>query len=295
VESAFCWNGILIFMKNVLRGSERMRLGTMGWGLAGAMLVGGAGVSFAANVPASNDVVRSMLAHENEAELHRDHYVYTSVERSERTGGRLWTERVAETNAGKIRLLVAEDGQALSGERLAAERARMAEIAANPEGFRRRSQALKDDEKHAKEMLELLPKAFLFGSVRQEGEFLRIDFRPNPAYEPQSMEERVIHGMTGSLLVDPHGMRLRGIAGRLPEDVSIGFGLIATIKAGSHFDTTRQLVYGNEWKTQMLDTDVNGRAIFFKAIGKKEHAEHSDFKVLPHDMSVPDAVAMLEK
>lgn len=109
------------------------------------------------------------------------------------------------------------------------------------------------------------------------------------------MEERVIHGMTGSLLVDPHGMRLRGIAGRLPEDVSIGFGLIATIKAGSHFDTTRQLVYGNEWKTQMLDTDVNGRAIFFKAIGKKEHAEHSDFKVLPHDMSVPDAVAMLEK
>lgn len=266
-----------------------------GWGLAGAMLVGVTGVSFAANVPASRDVVQSMLAHENEAELHRDHYVYTSKERSERTGGHLWTERVAETNAGKIRLLVAEDGQTLSGERLSAERTRMAEIAANPDVFRRRSQALKDDEKHAKEMLELLPKAFLFGDAQSEGEFLRIDFRPNPEYEPQSMEERVLHGMTGSLLVDPRGMRLRGIAGRLPEDVNIGFGLIATIKAGSHFDTTRQLVYGNEWKTQTLDTDVVGRAIFFKAIGKKEHAEHSDFKLLPHEMSVPDAVAMLEK
>ena len=54
-------------------------------------------------------------------------------------------------------------------------------------------------------------------------------------------------------------------------------------------------MYGNEWKTQTLDTDVNGRAIFFKAIGKKEHAVHSDFTVLPHEMSVPDAVAMLEK
>jgi hypothetical protein len=266
-----------------------------GWVLAGAVLAGLPGLSFGANVPAPRDVVSSMLTHENEAELHRDHYVYLSYERSERTGGHLWTERVAETNAGKIRLLLAEDGQALSGDRLAAERARMADIAAHPDAFQRRSQALKDDEKHAKEMLGLLSKAFVFESARPEGEFLRIDFRPNPDYVPQSMEERVLHAMTGSLLVDPRVMRLRGIEGKLPEDVNIGFGLIATIKAGSSFDTTRELVYGSEWKTQTLNTDINGRAIFFKMIGKKEHAVHSDFTLLPHDMSVPDAVALLEK
>ena len=60
---------------------------------------------------------------------------YTSNERSERTGGHLWTERVAETSAGKVRLLLAEDGKPLSAERQKGERARMADIAAHPEEF----------------------------------------------------------------------------------------------------------------------------------------------------------------
>jgi len=242
----------------------------------------------------ARQIVDAMLQQERTAELHRNKYMYLSQERSERTGRHLWTERVVETSAGKMRMLIAEDGQPLSNERAAAERARLQEIVEHPAAFEKSSAALKNDEKHAKEMLDLLPKAFLFENARQEGEFVRIDFRPNPDYVTQSLEERVLHGMKGSLLVDPRVMRLRGIEGRLPEDVNIGFGLVATIKAGSNFDTTRQLVYGTEWKTQTLDTDINGRAIFFKMIGKKEHAVHSDFKVL-QELTVAEAVAMLEK
>jgi hypothetical protein len=243
---------------------------------------------------APHDLVAKMVANEDLAEQHRDHYRYLSKERSERTGGHLWTERVAETSAGKVRMLIAEDGQPLTGERLAAERARMAEIAAHPDAFQRREQALRNDEKHAKQMLELLPKAFLFDTPNVEGGFTRIHFRPNPEYAPQSLEERVLRAMTGTVTIDPAG-RLHELDGRLPEDVTIGFGLVATIKAGSNFATTRDHVGGNEWKTATLDTDIDGRAIFFKAIGKKEHAEHSEFKLLPMDMTVPQAVAMLEQ
>jgi len=242
----------------------------------------------------SSELITRMVANENLAEQHRDHYMYLSKERSERTGGHLWTERVAETTAGKVRLLLAEDDQPLTGERLAAERGRLAEIAAHPDVFQKREQALRNDERHAKQMLELLPKAFLFDAPVIESGFTRIHFKPNPAYTPQSMEERILHAMTGSVLIDP-AVRLHGIEGRLPEDVNIGFGLIATIKAGSNFATTRGRVGGNEWKTAVLDTDINGRAIFFKAIGKKEHAEHSDFKLLPYDLTVPQAVAALEQ
>lgn len=240
------------------------------------------------------ELVQKMVANEDVAEQHRGHYVYLSKERSERTGGHLWTERVAETTAGKVRLLLAEDGQPLKGDHLAAERARLAEIAAHPDEFEKREQALRNGERHAKQMLELLPKAFLFESPTKEGQFTRITFKPNPAYEPKSMEERVIHAMTGSVLVDP-AVRLHRIEGRLPEDVNIGFGLIATIKAGSNFSTTRDRVAGDEWKTAVLDTNITGRAIFFKTIGKQEHAEHSEFKVLPMDMTVPQAVALLER
>lgn len=278
--------------------SQWLRVGVLG--VAGAGLLG-SGLVLLPMVSADTVgappllMVERMVANENEAEKHRDNYLYLSQERSDRTGGHLWTERVAETTAGKVRMLIAEDGQALSGGRLTAESARLADIAAHPDDFAKRSQALKNDEAHAKQMLDLLPKAFVFGNVRPEGEFLRIDFKPNPAYTPQSLEERILHGMSGSLLVEQPGVRLHGIEARLPEDVSIGFGLLATIHAGSNFSTTRERVYGNEWKTAMLDTDINGKAIFFKAIAKKEHAEHRDFKVLPKDMTVAQAVELLEK
>jgi hypothetical protein len=240
------------------------------------------------------ELVAKMVANEDRAEQHRDHYLYLSKERSERTGGHLWTERVAETGAGKVRMLIAEDGQPLTGDRLAAERSRLAEIAAHPDVFARREQALRNDERHAKELLELLPKAFLFDPPSMEGGFTRIRFRPDPAYAPQSMEERVLHAMVGSVVIDP-AVRLHAVEGRLPEDVTIGFGLVATIKAGSNFATTRDHVGGEEWKTATLDTDIDGRAIFFKAIGKKEHAERNGYKLLPNDLSVPQAVAMLEQ
>ena len=249
----------------------------------------------AGSLPSSRQIVDTVVANENTAELHRGRYLYLSEERSERTGGHLWKEWVAETSVGKVRMLVAEDGQLLNGERVASENARLAEIAAHPDVFAKREEALKNDEKHAKQMLAILPKAFDFGAPKEEGGFLRIDFKPNPLYEPQSLEERVLHGMEGSILVDEEGMRLHGITGRLPGDVSIGYGLIATIHAGSNFSTTRDRVFGNEWKTASLDTDINGRAIFFKAIGKKEHAVHSTFKQLPDGITVAQAVGMLVK
>ncbi|MEO6803682.1 MAG: hypothetical protein ABI197_10630 [Granulicella sp.] len=241
-----------------------------------------------------HDMVAKMVANEDRAEQHREHYSYLSKERSERTGGHLWTERVAETNAGKVRMLIAVDGNPLTGEQQAAERARLAEIAAHPDAFARREQALRNDEKHAKEMLELLPKAFLFDPPVVEGGYTRIHFKPNPEYAPQSLEERVMRAMTGTVVIDPAG-RLHELEGRLPEDVAIGFGLIATVKAGSSFATTRDRVAGDEWKTATLDTDIDGRAIFFKTIGKKEHAERSGYVLLPHDLSVAQAVALVEK
>jgi hypothetical protein len=265
----------------------------------GLLAMSGSGQPQAADVLSMNasarQLVQRMLAVEDAEALRKGRYEYLSKERSERTGGRLWTERVVETSAGKLRRLIAEDDQALAGARAQAESARLAEIARDPESFRRRSEALKNDERHAKEMLGLLTKAFLFDGMRQEGEFVRIDFRPDPAYTPQSLEERVLHGMVGTFEVDVKSERLHRLEGRLPADLSIGYGLVATIKAGSNFSTRREPVPGNEWKTAVLDTDINGRAIFFKAIGKKEHAEHSDFVQIPMETTVTQAVALLER
>jgi hypothetical protein len=60
----------------------------------------------AAQAPLSvKDLVATMLAHEDDEEAHKGNYIYLSKERSERTGGHLWTERIAEIGAGKIRMV----------------------------------------------------------------------------------------------------------------------------------------------------------------------------------------------
>jgi hypothetical protein len=219
--------------------------------------------------------------------------MYLSEERSERTGGHVWTERVVETAMGKVRLLLAEDGKPLSAERQAAERAKLADVAAHPDAFQRREQAMKNDEQHAEQMLALLHKAFLFDEPRTEGSDLRIGFRPDPAYQPKTMEEKVLHAMSGAVLVDERTNQLHRIEGKIPADVSLGYGLLGTIHAGSSFSTEHEMAQGGEWKDALVNTAIEGKAMLFKEIGRNEHMVHSEFKRMSDNIDVAEAVALL--
>jgi hypothetical protein len=261
------------------------------------LLAVGAVQAQSADVGRSSDVARrivdTMLTHEGDPSEHRLKYMYLSEERSERTGGHLWTERVVETEKGKVRLLLAEDGKPLSAERQAAERAKLADIAAHPDEFQRREQAMKNDEQHAEQMLALLHKAFLFDDPRAEGNDLRIGFRPDPAYQPRTMEEKVLHAMSGVVLVDERTKQLHRIEGKIPADVSLGYGLLGTIHAGSSFNTEHEMAQGGEWKEALANTAIEGKAMLFKEIGRNEHVVHSDFKRMSDNINVADAVAVL--
>ena len=273
----------------------------MGVGRSAMVLVGllavGAVRAQSADVGRSSDVARrivdTMLTHEGDPAEHRLKYMYLSEERSERTGGHVWTERVVETPMGKVRLLLAEDGKPLSAERQAAERAKLADIAAHPDAFQKREQAMKNDEQHAEQMLALLHKAFLFDEPRPEGGDLRIGFRPDPAYQPKTMEEKVLHSMSGVVLVDERTKQLHRIEGKIPADVNLGYGLLGTIHAGSSFSTEHEMEQGGEWKDALVNTAIDGKAMLFKEIGRNEHVVHSEFKRMSDSINVADAVALL--
>ena len=261
------------------------------WGLAVVLLVGGCVESRAQD---SKQLIETLISHEAEAGKHRGHYEYMSEERSDRTGGHLWLERVAETTEGKLRYLQQEDGKPLTGSRLDAERARLAADAADPAAFHKREEARLDDEQHARQMLQILPRAFLFDPPKQEGGDIRIGFRPDPAFSPSSLEERVLHAMTGSVLIDGRMIRTREINGTMPQDVSIGFGILATIHAGSNFKTTREHAEGDDWKTESVHTDINGKALFLKTIARKQDMRRWGYKKIPDGLSVADAVKLVE-
>jgi len=254
-----------------------------------------AGAIRAESSDAARQIVNTMLQHEGDPAEHRLKYMYLSEERSERTGGHLWRERVVETAVGKVRLLLAEDGKPLSPERMAAEKARLADVAAHPEAFERREQSMTNDEEHAEQMLALLHRAFLFDEPQADGSDVRIAYRPDPAYQPKTMEEKVLHAMSGAVLVDEQTMQLHRIEGKIPADVSLGYGLLGTIHAGSSFCTEHEMEPGGEWKNALVNTAIEGKAMLFKEIGRNEHLVHSEFKRLPDNISVAEAVELLER
>ncbi len=279
---------------------KRIGVGLLGMGLALTPL--GFGVhADAGQEPADlarldgQGLVQMLVQHETEASKHRGFYTYISTEKSERTGGHEWTERVAETQWGKLQYLIAEDGKPLSPERQAAERAKMQDDADHPDAFRQREQAKAQDEQHARQMMQLLPKAFLFDAPQQEGEYIRVHYHPNPSYQPNGLEERVLHGMVGSVLIDSKMVRTREIEGKLPQDISLGFGFLAVIHAGSNFSTTREHVEGSDWKTESVHTDFNAKALFLKTIARQEEAHRTDYKQIPAGISVAEAVKIVEQ
>ena len=50
-----------------------------------------------------------------------------------------------------------------------------------------------------------------------------------------------------------------------------------------------------DWKLTLYDTHINGKVLCFKSIGRNAHAEHSHFVRVANDLTVAQAVALVEQ
>jgi len=238
------------------------------------------------------ELVQATIDNENAAVARHERYDYLSTERSGRTGGHVWTERVVETAPGRVRLLLAVDGKPLSADQMQKERARVQQIEAHPEIFIKHEQNTRGEEKRARDMMEVLPRDFLFENVRLENGVWHMSFRPNPDYTPNGIEERILHAMAGKLDIDAHDLRLMRMEFHLTQDVPIGFGLLADVHTGTTFLSDRQRIDGR-WHTMHVATQVRAKAVLFKTVDLNVDVYRSDFKLLDHELTVPEACQRL--
>jgi hypothetical protein len=237
-------------------------------------------------------VVKAMVENEEQARQHPTFFRYTSAERSARTGGHLWTEKVAETPDGLLRRLVAEDGKPLSPDRAAQEDRRIAALVADPSALLAANADRRADEARMLRLLNIAPQAFLFTADGMQDDCVRIAFRPNPAFTPSTYDERVVHGLAGIVLVRMPAERLCGIEGHLVDRVSFGYGLLGHIDQGSHFGVTRIPVTATVWKSSKIAVHVDGRILLLKSISRDEDATHSGAEPLPPNLSLAQAAAL---
>jgi hypothetical protein len=244
--------------------------------------------------PTPQSIIEQTIVNENAAAARHDHFEYLTYERSDRTGGHLWEERVIDTDAGRLRILLAEDGKPISAQRHQQEIARLNAIAANPAGFERGQSTLLTEEKRARNMLAALPRYFLFDNITLQNGIWRMNFRPNPASSPSGLEERVLHSMAGTLVIDAHDLRLIHMDFHLTQDVSMGFGLLANVHTGTNFVSDRQFVDGG-WHTLHIATQVHAKAMLFKTLNVNLDLARTDFVPLDRNLTIQQAVALLEK
>src|SRR3984957_9895528 len=238
-------------------------------------------------------IVHQMVEAETAARQKRQHFLYRREERSVRTKGHLWDELVVETPEGRMHRLVAVDGKPLSRSEQAVEDKRITYLVNHPADFRREAQGRKDDEARMADLLRELPKLFLLQTAGSDGDCTRITFAPNPQFQEASFQDRVVHAMSGVLLIHNADKRLCGIDAHLDHGVEFGFGLLGKVSDQSHFSVARQEVCPGQWKTTKVHVHVDGSILLMKSVSRDEDSSHFGFKLIPHDLTLPQAAALV--
>lgn len=239
-----------------------------------------------------SDIVMRMAANETHARAEQGLFSYSSAERSTRTDGHLWDENVVEIHDGVFRRLIAIDGRPLTPAESNAEEDRILNLVTHPEDFRRLNESRRDDEAHAIQLLQLLPKAFLISPTGEEDGCARFAFRPDPAFHPSSYEERVIHAMEGTVSVKEPEYRLCKLQATITQPVEFGYGFLGRLNSGGHFSLQRSSIDATNWKTIRISVHFDGKILFLKSLSQNLETTRTQIRLLPRQLTLTQAAQL---
>jgi hypothetical protein len=141
----------------------------------------------------------------------------------------------------------------------------------------------------------MLPDAFVFNYAGGDDILVRLSFRPNPNFQPPSLEARVFHDMEGEMWVDCKQERLAAFNGHLTQDVKFGLGLLGHLDKGGHFEVRQAEVVPGHWDMTTLSLDMTGKALLFARIGVRKKENHRDFHQVSDDLTLSQAADILNR
>ncbi len=210
------------------------------------------------------------------------------------------TKEEIETPQGGLTLTVAINGQPLTPDQRAKENQRLQDFANDPETRRKKRQSNKAEDQREQLMLTSLPDAFLYSYVGtvpgpNGGELVHLTFKPNPNFDPPNHETRVYQGMQGDLLIDAKAMRIAKIDGTLFKDVEFGWGILGRLYKGGRFVVEQRDVGEGRWAMVRETLEFNGKILLFKSLSISSTETATDFRPVPANLSVAQAIDFLHK
>ncbi len=250
-----------------------------------------AAASRTAAAQSADDIVRKVVHNELDADFN-DHtsWMYRDTYKSP---DKNIVKIVIETPQGNLSEIVENDGRPPTAEEHQNDLNHMQQIISDPALRARMKRAEQHDGDQAREMMNLLPNAFVWHVIDHANGEITLSFHPAPSFSPDSMSARVLAAMSGTMVVDERSMRLKKLAGHLDHDVTFGWGLLGRINAGGTFNIERQDVGYGSWQITQTHVHISGHALFFKTIGDQEDEITSDYHRTPEGVDLNKAGEML--
>jgi len=201
---------------------------------------------------------------------------------------------VIETPQGNLSEVIEEHGGPPSAQVHQDDLNHIQQMVTDPALRARMKKAEQHDGQQAREMLNLLPKAFIWKIVDRSNGDVKLTFTPDPNFSPDSMSGKVLAAMSGTLVVEESHMRLKDLSGRLDHDVTFAWGILGRINAGGTFRIIRADVGYGSWQITAMHVHISGHALFFKTIGDQEDEITSEYHRVPQDVNIGKAAEMLK-
>ena len=160
----------------------------------------------------ANDLARRVIT--NELTFQDDHTNWMYRLEKEQSGKKQ-VEEIIETKEGSLSRLLSIDDRPLSAKQQEEENKRVQELMTSRSAKRKLQRELEDATLQGRRLFKMLPDAFVFSYAGDDGNLVKLSFRPNPNFRPPSMEARVFHDMEGEMWVDCKQERLAAFSGHL--------------------------------------------------------------------------------
>jgi hypothetical protein len=239
----------------------------------------------------ANDLVRQVVANELEASK-QDHTHWMYQVETQKNGTKQVSETI-ETKQGDLTRVVARNGQPLSDQQKREEDQRIEKFLHDPEEQKKQQQNENEDTRKTEQLFKLLPEALNFSYAERNGNTVKLNFEPNPAFHPPTHEARAFHEIEGQMTIDERQKRFVEINGHLKNPVH--FGILAHLDAGGTFDVRQEEEGPNHWQITLLKVNMKGKALFFKTISVQQDEVRSHFHQVPDTLTLAQAKDILQK
>jgi hypothetical protein len=207
-----------------------------------------------------------------------------------------------ETPEGSVGRNLQSDGRPLTPAEDAAERQRLNVLLASPDAFARHIQREQENKQTGVQLLKLMPDAMLWSYAPGQPQFpnqlsgdpvlVVLDFKPDPAWSPPTMEAEPLTGLAGRVWIDPNTRRMVRMEASLTRAVNIGWGFVAHLYPGGSVTLQQANVGGQRWIVNHIDEQLNLRAFMVKSVHQRLLFDTADYQPVP-PMPYQQAIKLL--